>query len=99
MSAKEEIEGAVEPGEVFVTVDEEAAQRRRDVLPVSDPHPLQRPNGIDQPAMVDVEPRVAEQPAEQEDVSGQTHDGPATRASARVSIARPRSPRTDSMSS
>jgi hypothetical protein len=95
---KEQIERLVEDGEVVVPVDEQAAKRPADVLAAGDAYPLERTHGIEEPAVMHVEPRRAKHAAKQQHVAGESgfllsrrHDVPA---SARLRIACSRSPRT-----
>jgi hypothetical protein len=52
---KEDIERGIEALDVFVPVDEERSERRSYVTAIVDAGPLEGADGIDQPAVVDVE--------------------------------------------
>src|SRR5688572_8990114 len=102
MIPEEKIERAIESFEVFLAMNEEASERRPHVGAATNADPLERAQGIGQPAMVHIEAGGAEHAAEQQHVArecGVAHDRAAPRASARLSSVCSRSPRTDSMSS
>src|SRR4029078_12698266 len=62
MLPPEQLEGLVEPAEVFVAVHEDRAQRQPEVLARSQPDLLYPLNGVEQAAGVDVETGPAQQP-------------------------------------
>ena len=91
-------------------MDEQGAQRRAHVGAAADADPFQRADRVEQAAVVHVEPGGAEDAAEQQQVRGErvgrcrigrsaVHGSTGPRASARLSIACSRSPRTAWMSS
>jgi hypothetical protein len=53
--AKEAVEGGIVALDVFVPVDEERSERRSYDMAIVDARPLEGADGIDQPAVVDVE--------------------------------------------
>ena len=65
---EEVVKRRVESLEVFVAMNEERAQGRANVIEAREAHPLQRLNGIDQAAVVNVDPDPAQRAAEAEDV-------------------------------
>ena len=98
MRPEEQVECAIEARRLVVPVDEQASQRRRDIGAAADVDPFERADRVQQAAVMHLEPRRAQHASEQQDVEGQVHE-PAPRASARLSIACRRSPRTAWMSS
>ena len=86
MRLEEQLERAVEPGDLVAVVHEQAAQRGGSIGAAADVYPFERTHGVEQTSVMDVEAGTAQHAAEQQHVGGQVHE-PAPRASARLSMA------------
>ena len=86
MRPEEQLERAIEPGDVVAVVHEQASQRGGGIGAAADVDPFERADGVEQASVMHVEPGTAQHAPEQQHVGGQVHE-PAPRASARLSIA------------
>ena len=61
MRPEEQIEGAIERADLFVTMDEQAAHRRRDIGAAADADRFERAHRVEHPAVMDLEPCLTQQ--------------------------------------